>query len=84
MLRTREVLFDQVTKRTRRRLRRILDVEGERCGVVVRCDLLTFGAANLWTLSTYPELVDRITPGWAVAGRLPQGSPGPRPGVYEL
>ncbi len=57
-----------MTKRTRRRLRlaggSAPPPPAEPVGELVRCDLVTFGAASLHALSTVPELLDIIAPSW--------------------
>jgi DNA primase len=63
----------RVTKRTRRRRLRAGElgararaalVVAEPIGVVTRSDLVTFGAASIWVLSTLPSLLNRISPPW--------------------
>jgi hypothetical protein len=62
-----------MTKRTRRKLK----VVPANVGELLRCDLVTFGAANLSTLSAWPDLVNRISPVWMQRSELtvPLGPP---------
>jgi hypothetical protein len=81
----------QVTKRTRRRITAAATIaanalalahasQAGRAGELVRVDLVTFGAANLQLLTSWPWLLDRLwgsqPPGWDVAGDRVAPSPG--------